>query len=911
MDIVDISPRDDNTTLRLGRHLQSVSGKALCCALARDGVRAYLGGHSGVWRSDDGGATWRHLQWPEPPVSTTVVPGALLGTTIYDVLISTANPDLVFAAVGRDARSPPASGVWRSANGGATWTRVHQFVNKNIITGQVTFSQANCLAIAPDDPNLIFCAGGFAVARSTDGGLTWTDLFPQQIIGDNVWYVTVGPRQGSGRRVYAAGSRVWSSRDGGNTWQADTQPIRLGECGDGPGPSARSIGIHPADPRVLYVATFERNNASNNFEGIVRRGQFELDGTSAWRRLPPIPLNFPGVTASGAGFVVPHVAPDGKLYLVSSDRRTVHLSFGDPATAADWVRIEDARCHLDPHGLAMSRAFGRRQPGQPAPQTFGRILLVNDGGTNFSTDGAQTWQNGRGLSTLGVVNAAIAPRRDGGPAICMGMGDNFGFASPNGGDNWETQHYLGGDNDCAFADPREPRRVVVFAPRSGKGDGGVGRGCLHLYVSPDSNPPNTALGTPHVRVIPGAPPLASDILEALAAENPLAALNGLNAGWTAVSNYYNFGYRPLILTPRGQTPPADVDFVVIRLNDDGPELVRTTKLSLMTDAGFWQTSDTADGPNVFAFRPTPPLPAASINIVQASGGHASPTFYVGDQIFVTETSSVRGPGNLWRWTAGMARWQQIVPAQTQLGVPAPSTAQRFFVDPYRPNILYVLGSDHVYRSANGGATWTVDRLLERALTEDGAFPIVVPDDGNADQALLRDMLFDPARPKARFAIGPAGVFHTLDGVRWSALFRSSAQACRPNNAAYDFVSCPRALYVATSNRGLLRLSPLPPDWDYPFDSLQAAVGRIELLRVHDVGTGFGSPTDELDAEVIVMLDSELEKAFGFKLRPGADERVARGMLDLLRAAFERDRQVRLEFIRTGCRTGRIVRVIQL
>ena len=71
------------------------------------------------------------------------------------------------------------------------------------------------------------------------------------------------------------------------------------------------------------------------------------------------------------------------------------------------------------------------------------------------------------------------------------------------------------------------------------------------------------------------------------------------------------------------------------------------------------------------------------------------------------------------------------------------------------------------------------------------------------------MLFDPDRPGARFAVGPAGVFHTLNGVTWTHLILSEAMAMRPNNAAYDFVSCPRALYVATSNRGLIRASWAP------------------------------------------------------------------------------------------------------
>ena len=130
------------------------------------------------------------------------------------------------------------------------------------------------------------------------------------------------------------------------------------------------------------------------------------------------------------------------------------------------------------------------------------------------------------------------------------------------------------------------------------------------------------------------------------------------------------------------------------------------------------------------------------------------------------------------------------------------------------------------------------------------------------------------------------------------------------NATYDFASCLRALYVATSNRGLLRLSPFEPDWDYPMNSVQAAEGTITLLRVHKRGTGFGPPDDQLDADAIVFLNTEPEKAFGLQLRDDSELPANEGMLGLLRDAFNRNRRVRLEFVRTGCRTGRIIRVIE-
>ena len=110
------------------------------------------------------------------------------------------------------------------------------------------------------------------------------------------------------------------------------------------------------------------------------------------------------------------------------------------------------------------------------------------------------------------------------------------------------------------------------------------------------------------------------------------------------------------------------------------------------------------------------------------------------------------------------------------------------------------------------------------------------------------------------------------------------------------------IYLATSNRGVLRLGPLPPDWDdagHP-----ATSGRLTLLRVHDVGAKFGPPEDQLDVEVVVRLDSEPRRSFGFQLRADEGRPANEGMLALLTPeAFDLERRVRIEFTRTGCTTA--------
>jgi hypothetical protein len=92
-------------------------------------------------------------------------------------------------------------------------------------------------------------------------------------------------------------------------------------------------------------------------------------------------------------------------------------------------------------------------------------------------------------------------------------------------------------------------------------------------------------------------------------------------------------------------------------------------------------------------------------------------------------------------------------------------------------------------------------------------------------------------------------------------------------------------------------------------ALLAASGKITFLRVHDVGTGFGPPTDFIDVEAVIKLDSQPDKAFGFQLRSDA-ERVARqGMLDLLRDAFNNSFTVTIDFdIDPPKNNGVIIRV---
>jgi hypothetical protein len=192
----------------------------------------------------------------------------------------------------------------------------------------------------------------------------------------------------------------------------------------------------------------------------------------------------------------------------------------------------------------------------------------------------------------------------------------------------------------------------------------------------------------------------------------------------------------------------------------------------------------------------PFLPDANVGIVQASGGHTGTVFYVGGD----------NAERLWKWTGGMSAWQQLVPGA------GATRARRFFVHPYAANVVYLLDSDRVRRSDDGGVTWQVDASLEQMLTSGGRIPAARNEDddavGDHYDVILTDMQFDPFNPGRRFAAGLAGAFMTNDGVTWERLLDTGALRGRPANCYFDWISDPAdpALYVSFAGRSLVKIN---------------------------------------------------------------------------------------------------------
>jgi hypothetical protein len=90
--------------------------------------------------------------------------------------------------------------------------------------------------------------------------------------------------------------------------------------------------------------------------------------------------------------------------------------------------------------------------------------------------------------------------------------------------------------------------------------------------------------------------------------------------------------------------------------------------------------------------------------------------------------------------------------------------------------------------------------------------------------------------------------------------------------------------------------------------IRQTTGRVTSLRVHEMGSAFGPPNDRIDVEVVIRLDSEPNKAFGFQLRNDARLAAHQGMLEVCRDAFNNGWTITIDFdIQPGKLNGLLIR----
>ncbi|MFN8571379.1 MAG: FG-GAP-like repeat-containing protein [Gemmatimonadaceae bacterium] len=712
------------------------------------------------------------------------------------VLSSFGYGTVVLALVAND-RSTGSRGLWRSTDGGANWTQVHRFAPFNNL-GEIHWAQGS--------DHLVYVAGGSSLAISKNAGATFVDVFPwgngpsARVNHVAAWLSEVSDPFPA--VLYALGNgTMFVSFDGGVTWTRDTGPVPVNVGGltsqVANGTSAHVMVISPSCPLQLFVA--QDGSGAATPAALYRADYSRFMGTSAsrWDQIPlPDKIVDPKTQDAGNTFLLGTQRGRGDLLYYGAQRFAENnqqaAAWVGPMNAtspSDWHRLDPG--HVDLHGFLLSPDFRASFEDGEYRAGGGTLWMLSDGGVYRSTNGGADFVPTESLMTLSCLSVAGVAINGKGVALSLNSGDNDGFYSMDGGQHWSYQQYGGGDNDCSFADPLRPHALMVFTPRwdtaANSTSARLGT-TVSVYQTSPGNLPNASASGHDRKAVTGPPTLQPD--------EPSRVI------WNGSSSFGAKGSCPIVLGLADEEAPDQGDYVfVLDPNGVTPVVVRTHNIFDIKHRDEWITTATGPGQGANVFLQGPPLPEPGLSVLQAAGGHANPVYYAG------------GNGNLWRLAPGGTAWNQIVPALPNRRSAGARTATRFFAHPYQPSVVYLLDSDHVKRTDNGGSTWLIDQSLETQLTWNGQIAI----SSNADPAgigeffdlVLTNMTFHPNLFAARFAVGAGGAFMTTDGTTWTRLIHSAALPGRPSSCFLDFVSeSDASLYVAFAGRSVVKVTGL-------------------------------------------------------------------------------------------------------
>jgi photosystem II stability/assembly factor-like uncharacterized protein len=207
----------------------------------------------GIYKSTDGGKTWRHL-------------GLREGRQIPQIVVDPRDPRRLFVAVLGSPYGPgPERGLFRSADGGETFEKV---LYRDEDTGAVD------VVLDPKDPrtlyavlwesrqapweNGVFNGPGSGLYKSTDGGATWKPLTRglPSFADDGLGRIGITVAPSDPRRLYATveakrNGGLYRSDDAGESWARVNADARVTERGS----DFAEVKVHPNDPDTVFTAS--------------------------------------------------------------------------------------------------------------------------------------------------------------------------------------------------------------------------------------------------------------------------------------------------------------------------------------------------------------------------------------------------------------------------------------------------------------------------------------------------------------------------------------------------------------------------------------------------------------------------------------------------------------------------------
>jgi uncharacterized protein (TIGR03437 family) len=620
----------------------SNSGRINAIAVSPDNPDLILIGAAtgGIWRSTDGGANFA-------PVSDNQVDLA-----VGSIAFAPSNPAIVYAGMGDSKSSYVGSGVLKSTDSGASWTRVS---NNTLPTPGAVVK----LVVNPSDPNQLYLAQYHALSGSTlvssgfylstDGGVNWRRTLaglPRDLVkhptDDQTLYLAMNRVDQGG---LAPG--LYRSTDAGQTWTilypspySPTTDIR--------------VAVTPSSPQTIYVYVGGRINnvfsvrveVSNDGGGtFINRGANGVDsgqfGYNTYLFVSPTEAN---TIYLGSRDV--HKSTDGGMTFVN-----LNNSF----TAAGAFTPFASNMHPDQHSLAF------------LPGDANTIFVGNDGGLHKSTNGGASFTGlNNSLSLSQFISIALHPTD--GTRTYGGTQDNGSQKRLTTGTPGAWRDFTASDGGRVVIDPLNPSRVFPTWFQ-----------CAVLRYLNNGDTPNGQVARNATFGEPATGPRV--------AFYPPFVGNGVD------STLYFGTWRLFISTDLGATwmpPGGTFDQTVGGTDVLSAIAVARANLSVIytgsrNGRAMVSVNNGADWTNI-----TAGLPTRSITSI---------TVHPNDAMTAYLTVSGFGTGHVFKTTNGGAAWTDV--SGNLPNIPA----NAFLFDPLTPNTVYVGTDIGVFRSESGGTTW--------------------------------------------------------------------------------------------------------------------------------------------------------------------------------------------------------------
>lgn len=397
-------------------------------ALAAAKGHPQAGGPYGVFRSDDGGATWTHLTNGVPALAAT------------DVKLDPAAPATVYAAIGHIFGSPQ-NGVYKSVDGGASFSKLAGGLPTSNV-GRIS------IAVAPSQPGRLYAlianaatasggnGGTLGAFRSDNFGASWSSIPVGSIQATYGWYLcVVSVRPGDPNTAIFGGLDLVRTTNGGGSFSVITPPHvdlhaiawdaagRLLVGDDGGVHRSTTLGSSWESLNVgLGVTQFYAGVSTHPTNDLVLYGGFQDNGSN---RRTTDTLNWTQINGGDGGWTQLDQASPNRVFTEFQGTGNLYLS-SDGGNSFSYsgsgISAGDRNCFLPPFLI---------DPTNSQRMYYGthRVYRSLNGGASWTAVSGDLSNGSGAIRSLALApsdpNVVYAVTNDGNVQVSTNAGANF------------------------------------------------------------------------------------------------------------------------------------------------------------------------------------------------------------------------------------------------------------------------------------------------------------------------------------------------------------------------------------------------------------------------------------------------------------------------------------------------------